>query len=873
VSTRGGAPARGRAVIAPRPQPAGSPESAGLLSEPLLARRGEPVMEPVVPDAPVAAAAERPPVTQAVDAPPPPRETPRPRRRGAPATSPPRRSSVVLRIALDRVIGQLPPGTFLAPEDEVAASLADPGYLGIPGQLVVTQLGEGVARVAWSDIVDQFPPHLIGLGSAEISEHLGDGLRLPLDDVVGQLGHELFVSDVPEIEIPGLDRIPVPFHPADEAGPASSASPERAVEAAPRPVERPRASVVQTPAPVEAVANAPEAVPGVSPPAPAVVAPAPPPRVEPVRTPDPAPPAPSPAPRLDGPTVRISFDRVAPEMPADLFVAPLEQVAQQMWQPGSLVVPLSVVLPQLAEGLIRIGWDIVAPQFPRAQMAMSDAEALERLSGGIRLPLDEIIRQVPPDLFLAPGPAADVRGLESFPAPFQPLLSDPSPAPSPPTVEAEAGEAGREAVPAPPPGMPAGAVLVPEVPPARALGEPPSSSEAPPSPEADLSALVEAATPAEPARLESGEPSSTVPEEAAAVANPISSGPLLEARPAPVDVELERTEPALETREPKAQAGSPAPEPVPELEVVRDEPRLAPPPAEPAPVTLISSATVMPPPAQAWRDVGDGPAPAPIPGLVAPAEAAEARRFAGLLAPIAAFDASIQTVDGVTVFALTAPGVAQEMAVAAAGLTLPLLTERRAPWPVDQITLRSRDTAIVLTTLGGPRQSVLAVAARRGGGLALLEILSQRAADRDESHEGVGIAHVLPDGGRSLVQVAVPGHSARLASSLTAFGPVVPSVRRDAESEDMLHFFLPAGEDVLAVGAFAQDLQAVMRKAAGSGAVFRTAVLRSGNTLLVIQPEEVGHDRSIVVVAGGAVTRPGLAYRQVERVTAILAKA
>jgi hypothetical protein len=78
---------------------------------------------------------------------------------------------------------------------------------------------------------------------------------------------------------------------------------------------------------------------------------------------------------------------------------------------------------------------------------------------------------------------------------------------------------------------------------------------------------------------------------------------------------------------------------------------------------------------------------------------------------------------------------------------------------------------------------------------------------------------------------------------------------------------------VPAVGAFAQDLQAVVRKAAGSGAVFRTAVLRSGNTLVVIQPEEVGHGRSIVVVAGGDVTRPGLAYRQVERATALLAQA
>ena len=130
-----------------------------------------------------------------------------------------------------------------------------------------------------------------------------------------------------------------------------------------------------------------------------------------------------------------------------------------------------------------------------------------------------------------------------------------------------------------------------------------------------------------------------------------------------------------------------------------------------------------------------------------------------------------------------------------------------------------------------------------------------------------------PDRHRNLVPAAVPDQVTRYASSFTAYGPVTASVLRDTEGEGVFYFFLPRGADVPAVGAFAQDLQAVIRKAAGSGAVFRTAVLRSGNTLVVIQPEEVGHGRSIVVVAGGDVTRPGLAYRQVERATTILAHA
>ncbi|HEY7251529.1 MAG TPA: hypothetical protein VIG37_13620, partial [Methylomirabilota bacterium] len=188
-------------------------------------------------------------------------------RRPEAVKTPPRRSDVVLRIALDRIMGQLPPGTFLAPEDEVAAALRDPGYLLIPGELVVTQLSEGVARIAWNDIVDQFPSRLVGLSPEEISEHLGEGLRLPLDEVVGQLPHELFVADTPEVDIAGLDRIPVPFQPMEDSTPAPSLS-QAVAETRPAtpPVEEPSDSapapeptVTPEPAPPVAETRAPAA--------------------------------------------------------------------------------------------------------------------------------------------------------------------------------------------------------------------------------------------------------------------------------------------------------------------------------------------------------------------------------------------------------------------------------------------------------------------------------------------------------------------------------------------------------------------------------------------------------------------------------------
>jgi hypothetical protein len=807
---------RARVVAAPARGQAAPALDGGSSSETELSRT-EPALEAVVPVAPLAPPpppAAMPPHEKRRPAP-----VPRRRETGVPRT--PGRSEVVLRIALDRVMGQFPPGTFLAPEDEVAASLGDPGYLRISGELVVTQLSEGVARVAWSDIADQFPARLVGLSKAEITEHLGDGLRLPLDEVIAQFPQELFVADTPELETHGLHRIPVPFHPVEETDAGTDPAPAARRDQEIRPVPEIRLTLSEEAPPVSPERTEPASVthPVAIEPAAAPAPFEPPAPVEPEATPIEVSGA-----TADEPTVRISFNRVAPELPAEAFRSPLEHVAERMRHPGALLIPQSVVLPQLAEGLIRAGWHVVAAQFPRDEVAVSDAEMVERLPNGIRLPLDEVVRQVPMDLFVAPGPAADVRGLENFPAPFQPLLSDPAPEPAPES----------SAVPAQPD------LAAPE----------PAEVEAPRSAVeiAEAAPVLEPATSPEPIRvvdpIDDREP------------DPVATVPA-----APV-VEPHRA-PDLDSRAPLDE-----PEPV----------VLAPSPAAAAP------AYVPPPPEYAWTEPEPARAdaewtvpvpPTPIsPVLVpGPAEAAEARRIVAQLAPIASFDGSVQTVEGVTVFAMASPTVANETAVAVAGLALPLLTDRRPPWPVDQITLRGPETALVLTPLGGPadRGPVLAAAAPRGGALALLEILCRRAV----SPRGLASpAHdIVAVGNPSLASAAVPSRAASLARGLTAFGDVTASVLRDAESEAVLYFFLPAGDDVPAVGAFAQDLHAVMRKAAGSGAVFRTAILRSGDTLLVIQPEEIGHGRSIVIVAGGPVTRPGLAYRQVERAAATLMSA
>jgi hypothetical protein len=867
---RAPSPVRGRPIPLRQTQPAPA-ESRYTPSEATAVPQMEPSLGSVVPVAPTAA-----PV------PPVPTLDPGPmdeasrrraaaraeRRREAEIARPTRRSDVVLRIALDRIMDQLPPGTFLAPEDEVAASLSDPGNLLIPGQLVVTQLSEGIARVAWSDIVDQFPARLIGLGSAEISEHLGDGLRLPLDEVVGQLPHELFIADTPEVELSGLDRIPLPFHPLEESEPSPSAPAQIVPEVPPTPIiERPRVA----PAAATRERVAPE-----SPPAPQI-GPSPvsaPERPSPIEEPVASAPAPihvlepepvavpAPAPVVDEPTVRVSFDRVAADLPAEAFRGPLDQVATRMQHPGVLLIPLSRVLPQLGEGLIQVAWDVVAPQFPREQMAVSDAEMTERLPNGIQLPLDEVIRQISPDLFMTGGPAVDVRGLESFPAPFQPLVSDPAPEPAPvAATEAPAPTPVAEPVPEPEPVVEPSPVSSPEV----VLDRAPGSMSMP----EPASAIV-----AEPPRMVEAPPAPVgvrpvrdlIAAEPPPVVEPVAPPPPIVADWPPVP------EPVLSV-EPPPVAAAPAPLVTPPAPIEVSEPRGKEP--IPQPVAVAPAVEpVVPAPTRRWP-VASPVESGSVPALSDPATAAETRRILTLLAPIASFEATVQSMEGVTVFAMAAPTVTPETAAAATGLALPLLTESRAPWPLDQITLRGPETALVLTPLipANARGPVLATAAARGGALALLEMLCQRAATKGNRRVAIPAGPPPGERSRSLVPVPVSAQLTRQAASLTAYGRVTASVLRDTEGEGVFYFFLPPGVDVPAVGAFAQDLQAVIRKAAGSGAVFRTAVLRSGNTLVVIQPEEVGHGRSIVVVAGGEVTRPGLAYRQVERATTTLAQA
>ncbi|HEV8437031.1 MAG TPA: hypothetical protein VGT40_02960 [Methylomirabilota bacterium] len=544
-----------------------------------------------------------------------------------------------------------------------------------------------------------------------------------------------------------------------------------------------------------------------------------------------APVGPSPAQRLlddmlaretAGEAIRISFERITGQLPSAAFHGPLDRVGAALAEPGYLLVPRRLALVQLAEGLVRAGWEVVADQFPRSLLAVTDDEIRRHLPDGqLVLPLDEVVAQMPPELFLAAGPLADVPDIESFPLPFQRL-------------PAAAGE--DVAIAEPLPGVAQPDVRV-------------ETTEEP--------ALIDD-------RLDASTPESSLLELVDMEAGLVTAD-AFEAERWPTDA----TPPMEMTWEP--------PRAFADIVAGASQPRLpqdegAPPAADAPP------APESPVPAVAPRPEVETITPAAVqasPRGPSAEEIASARRVAARLAPLVPLDVDAQVVDEVLLFTVSSPGLDREQCGDVSRLMLPLLGSSRAPWPVEQLTLRGGAPTVVMTPLGaladgGP---VLVSALSPGGSLALLEIVCRRAAAGHAKSAGRrngganGAGRDEPD----VIDVEPPRRLHQVASTLGAVGPVTVSALRDAETEEPFYLFLPAGSDVRSIGGFAAEVARALRKAAETGVVFHSAVLRSGRRRMVIRLPDPGAARSSVIVAAGETDRPGLAYRQVESAALTLA--
>ena len=245
---------------------------------------------------------------------------------------------------------------------------------------------------------------------------------------------------------------------------------------------------------------------------------------------------------------------------------------------------------------------------------------------------------------------------------------------------------------------------------------------------------------------------------------------------------------------------------------------------------------------------------------------AEARRLATLLVPLMnGLRIGERYGAGTPLVTVVASTLSEDAVVGTAVRVAPFLTDARLSEPVTQATLTGLEAAIVLTPFGSPDTGALlvtAVAARAS--LAWLERLSRSAADGPRVIVQNG-AHTL-DGHReetALRATVVPSSVRELAASLTAFGPVAPTVVCDAGGSFRVCLFLPGSLEALPLAQFARDLCGALEKAE-IGRV-ASVILRLGTQRLILRSVESASGHATILVGGGPVVRPGLARIELDR--------
>jgi hypothetical protein len=573
------------------------------------------------------------------------------------------------------------------------------------------------------------------------------------------------VTPAPLVAAPPVPMTPPPLV---AASPAPPPPPLVAAPSAPPPLPLVAAPSAPPPPPLVAAPSAPPPPPLVAAP-PALLPPPSIPAAPPAMTSTPAAvevpiPAELPAPAaIDEPVIRVSFDRIADQLPPDVFVLPPERLAQSVREPHVIVIPFRLVLPQLGEGAVEIAWTLIDDQFPELALAMPKADVRRRFPGWmLSLPMDEVVRQIPAEVFRVQGPAPDLFDIAQFPAPFKP--------------------------------------------------EPPAPEEAP-APEPPTEPIVAVVT-----------------------APPID--------PTPVALE---------------------PEPVP------DEPALGPeseiPAADSTSVPL--AAAVSPAPI-------DAPVtPPPIAAPSAPAVATTddecetlGRTLALGLVPLGAFEWHARRVAGRPLVSFVPPTLPREpideLAVGAAPLV-----ERLESGGIEQVTIRTNRLVCVLTPLG--TRGCLAATVRRGGAVAMLEMLSTRAgratrdphpASRVMPFPAVATAPARVDNGHRAV-----GEAARV---LAPFGPLAMSLAEAEGAAPSVYVF--GGQDQAALAGVARAVHEALVTGHDQEGLGRleSVVLRRGRECAVLRPLRVHGGPPALLAAAGEVALVGRAHRAVAEAAALL---
>jgi hypothetical protein len=328
-----------------------------------------------------------------------------------------------------------------------------------------------------------------------------------------------------------------------------------------------------------------------------------------------------------------------------------------------------------------------------------------------------------------------------------------------------------------------------------------------------------------------------------------------------------------------------------------ETPSMAPLTTEPAPVgpaaatveleTWVAErpeAVVPPPPAVPTFEVAPTPAATlPAPPVMEPAaateHAADLQRIAALLRPVAPLETGVHTLMGVTLLAACSPRLARAAVVQSAFRFLSFASG--CARPMSQATLRGSNGAVVLTPLG-PLQGggpVLVTALAGRGALALLEVLSRRAAvEYWTTHPASPVEPAVETGetrgAHDLADVEVPARLQALGRSL-GWTVATPRALKERTGRVLLYLLLPAGVDGTEVAELARDLYEALTADDDPGGVgpIQSLVLRLGSQRVIVKPVSEAPEGSTLLVAAAGDDRPGLVHRDVERIAARLSTA
>ena len=195
------------------------------------------------------------------------------------------------------------------------------------------------------------------------------------------------------------------------------------------------------------------------------------------------------------------------------------------------------------------------------------------------------------------------------------------------------------------------------------------------------------------------------------------------------------------------------------------------------------------------------------------------------------------------------------------------LADARLPEPVTQATLTAAGATIVLTPFESPDAgAMLLTAVVSRASLAWLERLCRIAAREVQLGAGNG-KHNGPrseaGAGLELRAANVPAAVRDLAGSLTAFGPVSPTLLRDHAGALSACLFLPSSLDALPLARFARDLHLAL-EGAEVGPV-TSVILKLGAHRLVLRAMDGASGSVTMLVGVGRIDRPGLARIELDR--------